>query len=107
MAMRAVGIGVIVVAWASALASEAQQVTDTRAYAQVAAVVISLVVVHAFTQLPPSWTATELLKPMERDLVAVARERSRGDAVLQAEYVAALRQLATERIRAGANLPRD
>lgn len=107
MAMRAVGIGVIVVAWASALASEAQQVTDTRAYAQVAAVVVSLIVVHALTNLPPSWTATDLLEPMERDLVAVARERSGGNAALQGEYVAALRHLATERIRAGANLPRD
>ena len=107
MAMRAVGVGLIAVAWASALASEAQQVNDTRAYAEVAAVCVSLLIVHLLTQLPPSWTVKDLLKPLDRDIVAVARERSDGDAQRQAEYVAAIRALATERIRHGANVPRD
>lgn len=107
MAMRAVGVGLIAVAWASALASEAQQVNDARAYAEVAAVCVSLLIVHLLTQLPPSWTVKDLLKPLDRDIVAVARERSGGDAQRQAEYVAAIRALATERIRHGANVPRD
>jgi hypothetical protein len=99
MALRAVGIGVIVVAWASALASEAQQVSDTRAYAEVAAAVVGLLIVHLLTRLPPSWTVTDLLKPLERDIIAVARERGQD--------VATLRTLASERIRGGANIPRD
>jgi hypothetical protein len=107
MALRAVGIGIVAVAWASALASEAQQVTDTRAYAEVGAAVVCLLIVHLFTRLPPSWTVTDLLKPLDRDIVAVARERSGGDARLQAESAAAIRALATERIRNGANVPRD
>ena len=107
MALRAVGIGIAAVAWASALASEAQQVSDTRAYAEVAAACVCLLIVHLFTHLPPSWTVSDLLKPLDRDIVAVARERSGGDAQLQAEYVAAIRALATERIRNGASVPRD
>jgi hypothetical protein len=107
VALRAVGIGVIIVAWASALASEAQQVSDTRAYVEVAAAVIGLIAVHALTHLPPSWTVTDLLKPLERDITAIARERARGDARVQMHYIGALRALATERVRGGANIPRD
>ena len=107
MALRAVGLGLIAVAWASALASEAQQVNDTRAYVEVAVACLTLLIVHLLTRLPPSWTVTELLKPLDRDIQAVARERSGGDPRRQAEYAAAIRALATARIRNGANVPRD
>jgi hypothetical protein len=107
MAARAVGVGLVAVAWASALTSEAQQISDTRAYLQVVAAVASLVVVALVTPLPPSWTGSDLLKPLERDIFAVARERADGDPVRQAEYAAAIRTLAIERIRDGANVPRD
>jgi hypothetical protein len=107
MAARAVGVGLVAVAWASALTSEAQQISDTRAYIQVAAAVASLVVVALVTPLPPSWTGSQLLKPLERDITAVARERADGDPARQAEYTAAIRRLAIERIRDGANVPRD
>ena len=107
MSMRAVGIGLIAVAWTSALASEAQQVSDTRAYAEVAAAVVSLIVVHILTRLPPSCTLKELLKPLDRDILAIARERARGDAVKQGAYVTAMHAAAAERLRGGANVPRD
>jgi hypothetical protein len=104
--MRAVFIGIVVVAWASALASEAQQITDTRAYIEVAAAITALVVVHIVTRSPPSLTLTELLKPLERDILALAREKTR-DATLQTEYASAIRAAAAKRIREGANVPRD
>ncbi|MBV9579454.1 MAG: hypothetical protein JO057_12775 [Chloroflexi bacterium] len=107
MALRAVGIGVVVVAWVSALSSEAQQGSDPRAYFEVAAVVVSVLIVQLLTQLPPSARVAELLAPMQRDITAVARERAHGDAQLQTEYATAITTLATERIRAGANIPRD
>jgi hypothetical protein len=44
---------------------------------------------------------------MERDINAVARERAGGDAQLQADYAAAISALAAERLRQGANIPRD
>jgi hypothetical protein len=97
----------LTMAWASALASEAQQVSDTRAYVEVAAAVVSLVVAHVLTRLPPSWTVTELLKPLDRDILAVARASARGDAARQTAYVATLHAVAAERVRGGANLPRD
>jgi hypothetical protein len=106
MAMRAVFLGIVVVAWASALASEAQQITDTRAYLEVAAAIAALVLVHLMTRSPPSWNATELLEPLERDILAVARERTR-DATLQREYATLIRRIAAERIRGGADIPRD
>jgi hypothetical protein len=106
-ALRAVGIGLVAVVWASALASEAQQLTDTRAYVEVAMVVATLLVVHWLTPMPPSWSAASLLEPLQRDMLAVARERAPGDPSRQADYVAAMRRLAEARIRGGANLPRD
>ncbi|HEY1297965.1 MAG TPA: hypothetical protein VGJ60_33205 [Chloroflexota bacterium] len=107
MALRAVGLGIVAVAWASALSSEAQQGSDPRAYFEVAAAVISVLVVQLLTALPPSATITDLLRPMERDINAVARERAGGDAQLQADYAAAISALAAERLRQGANIPRD
>lgn len=107
MALRAVGIGIVAVAWASALSSEAQQGSDPRAYFEVAAAVVSVLVVQILTALPPSATLTDLVRPMQRDINAVARERAGGDARLQAEYVSAITALATERLRQGANIPRD
>ena len=99
MALRAVGLGVVIVAWASALASEAQQISDTRAYVEVGAAVVGLLVVHILTRLPPSWTVTDLLERLERDMAVVARE--------YATDVSTVRALATQRVRGGANIPRD
>jgi len=107
MALRAVGVGIVVVGFASTLGSEAQQVTDVRAYGEVGAAVLALLVIHLFTAMPPSWTVTDLLKPMQRDVVAVARERANGDPARQAAYVESINALAAERIRNGSNIPRD
>jgi hypothetical protein len=107
VALRAVGIGIVAVAWASALSSEAQQGSDPRAYFEVASAVISVLVAQILTALPPSATITDLLQPMQRDISAVARERAGGDIELQAEYRAAITALATQRLREGANIPRD
>ena len=107
MAMRAVGVGLVAVLWASALTSEGQQISDTRADIQVAAAVTALLMVALLTHLPPSWTGSDVLKPLQRDIIAVARERADGDPTRQAEYAAALRELAIERIHNGANVPRD
>jgi hypothetical protein len=107
MALRAVGIGIVAVAWVSTLTSEAQQSTELRAYLEVGAAVLSVLIVQIFTQLPPSANVKQLLRPMQRDINAVARERAGGEPRLQAEYVAAISALAAERIRAGANIPRD
>jgi hypothetical protein len=107
MALRAVGVGIVAVAWASALGSEAQQSSDIRSYAEVAAIVVSVLIVQLLTWLPPSATVRDLLKPMERDIVAVARERAYGDAELLQLYIARITAMATVRIRQGANVPRD
>jgi hypothetical protein len=99
MALRAVGVGLMAVAWASALTSEAQQPTDTRAYIQLVAALVALAAVHLLTRLPPSMTVTDLIKPMERDIRVVAREHSVAESVI--------RRKVEERIRGGANIPRD
>ncbi len=107
VAVRAVGIGFIVVGWASALASEAQQTTDFRAYLEVGAAIVAVVLLQMLGPAPPSASPAGLLRPLERDIVAVARERSGGNAGATAEWAARLRELAIERLEAGANLPRD
>ena len=107
MALRAVGVGAIAVGWASALASEAQQGGDLRSYALVGSAFVAVVVVHWLTLPPPSYTVVELLRPLERDIVFVAREHAREDSERMHVLVAELVALAALRIRGGANVPRD
>jgi hypothetical protein len=107
MALRAVGIGLGAVAWASVLGSEAQQSADVRAYAQVGAAVLSVCVVQWLTALPPSANLVDLLRPLQRDVLAVARQRTGGDAERTEAVAARIIELASERIRRGANVPRD
>lgn len=107
MALRAVGIGLAAVAWASVLGSEAQQSADVRAYAQVGAAVLSVCIVQWLTALPPSAKLVDLLRPFERDVLAVARERSGGDAERMQALATRITDLAAGRIRGGANVPRD
>ena len=107
MALRAVGIGLGAVAWASVLGSEAQQSADVRAYAQVGAAVLSVCIVQWLTALPPSANLADLLRPLEREVLAVARERGGGDAERTEALATRITELAAERIRGGANVPRD
>ena len=75
-ALRAVEIGLVAVAWASALGSEAQQNADVRTAAQVAAAIVAVVISQWFTGLAPSATVVDLLQPFERDILAVARKQA-------------------------------
>ena len=104
-ALRAVGIGLVAVAWASALGSEAQQSADVRAAIQVAAAIIGVVISQWFTGLAPSATVVDLLQPFERDILAVAREQAPGDPARQKLLVARIAALAAVNIRRGANVP--
>jgi hypothetical protein len=107
MALRVVGIGLAAVAWASVLSSEAQQNADVRSLAQVVAAIVSVCVAQLFTGRPPSATIVDLVRPFERDILAVARERARGDPE-QADFLTArIATLAAVRLRRGADLPRD
>src|SRR5437868_10924377 len=76
MALRAVGIGLSAVAWASVLGSEAQQSADVRAYLQVGAAVLSVCVVQWLTALPPSANVVDVLRLFQRDILAVADRKS-------------------------------
>ena len=107
MALRAVGIGLGAVAWASVLGSEAQQPADIRAYAQVGAAIVSVCIVQWLTALPPSATVVGLLRPLERDIAAAAREQTGAEPARSELLRARIVALAAMRIRRSANLPRD
>jgi hypothetical protein len=106
-AMRASGVGLAAVAWASVLGSEAQQSETVRAYAQVAAAIVGVCVSQWFTRLPPSATTVDVLRPFERDILAAAREQARGDDERVYFLAARMAMLATVRLRRGGSLPRD
>jgi hypothetical protein len=104
-ALRAVGVGLAAVAWASALGSEAQQSADARTALQVAAAIVGVGVSQWLTGLPPSASLADVVRPFERDIRVVAREQSRGD-VHQAEVLAGrITALAAARIHGGARVP--
>ena|ERR1700687_569581 len=106
-ALRVVGIGLAAVAWASVIGSEAQQPADTRAYVQVAAAILAVVIAQWFTSLPPSATGVDLIRPFERDILAAARDRAGGDAERTRMLATRIATLAVVRIRRGGNLPSD
>jgi hypothetical protein len=104
-ALRAVGIGLAAVAWASALSSEAQQSADIRTWVQVVAAIIGVCIAQWFMGLPPSATVVDLLKPFERDILTVARDQARGDTTRMEFLFARIALLAAVRIRRGGNVP--
>ena len=106
-ALRVVGIGLATVAWASVIGSEAQQSADTRAYAQVAAAIVAVLVAQWFTGLPPSATGVNLIRSFERDILAAARDRAGGDVERMRMLTARIAMLAVVRLRRGGNLPSD
>jgi hypothetical protein len=106
-ALRVVGIGLATVAWASVIGSEAQQNADTRAYAQVVAAIVAVVVAQWFTRLPPSATGVDLIRPFERDILAAARDRAGGDVERTHLLAARIAMLAVVRLRRGGTLPSD
>jgi hypothetical protein len=107
VALRAAGIGLASVAWASALASEAQQSSEVRSLALIASAIVGVAICQWFTELPPSATIVGLLRPFERDLITIARERSDGDAERMQMLVTRMATLAAVRIRRGGSVPHD
>ena len=108
-ALRVVGIGLAAVAWASVIGSEAQQTAtaDTRAYAQVVAAIVAVLIAQWFTGLPPSASAVDLIRPLERDILAAARDRAGGDTERMKMLAARIATLAVVRLRRGGELPAD
>jgi hypothetical protein len=106
VAMRAAGIGLAAVTWASVLVSQSQQNADVRAFALVASSIVSVAICQWFTELPPSATIVGLLRPFERDIISAARERAGGDPERLELLVTRIVTLAAVRIRRGGNPPR-
>ncbi len=106
-ALRVVGIGLAAVAWASVIGSEAQQSADTRAFLQVAAAVVAVLVAGWFTGSPPSATGVDLIRSFERDILAAARDRTGGDVERMRMLAGRIAVLAVVRLRRGGNLPSD
>src|ERR1700738_4451365 len=77
--LRVVGVTLGVVAWVSVVGAEMQQSSDVRTVALVGAAIVSVLIVQAFTGLPPSARVAAVVRSFDRDLVTVARERARGD----------------------------
>ena len=91
------------------IGSEAQQTAsaDTRAYGQVAAAIVAVVVAQWFNGLPPSANPVDLIRPFERDILAAARDVAGADMERTQMLAARIAMLAVVRIRRGGELPRD
>jgi len=103
-ALRAVGLGLVAVAWASALGSEAQQSADVRSALQVAAAIVGVCISQWLSGSPPSSSVADVLRPLEREIRAVAREQARGNPERTQVLVAHIGSLALVRIRGGARI---
>lgn len=106
-ALRSVGVGLATAAWVSVLTAHVQLPADARTYAGIGASLFAAALTHLFFgSQPPSMTVVDLLKPMERDMLAVARERSADPEDVQF-VAAALAARAAADIRHGRRVPRD
>jgi hypothetical protein len=80
---------------------------DVRTVSQVAAAIVGVVISQWFTRLPPSASAADALRPLEKDILAVAREQAHGDPERMRLMTARIMMLAVVRLRRGGNLPGD
>jgi hypothetical protein len=107
-ALRSVGVGLATAAWTSVLSAHVQLPTDVRTYAGIGLSLFAAAVTHViFGARPPSMTVVELLQPLERDILAVARERAGGDAETIRFLAATVAAHAAVGVRQGGRLPRD
>jgi hypothetical protein len=107
-ALRSVGVGLATAAWVSVLTAHIQLPTDARTYAGIGASLLAAAATHLlFGTRPPSMTVVDLLQPLERDILAVAREHADGDAETIRFIAATLAVRAAADIRHGRRLPRD
>jgi len=107
LALRAVGVGLAAVTWVSFLTLHVQSPTNTRAYFMLAATLIGVFVVQLLGGLPPSVTVVDLLQPLERDVLAVAREKARGDSEAVHFLAARIATHAAVAVRNGNGVPKD
>jgi hypothetical protein len=107
-ALRSVGVGLATAAWTSVLSAHLQLPTDVRTYAGIGLSLFAAAATHVFFGArPPSMTVVELLQPLERDILAVARERAGGDGEAVRFLAARVAAQAAVGVRQGARLPRD
>jgi hypothetical protein len=107
-ALRSVGVGLATAAWTSVLSAHVQLPTDVRTYAGIGLSLFAAAATHLlFGARPPSMTVVELLQPMERDILAVARERAGADPEIVRFLAASVAAHAAAAIRQGVRMPRD
>lgn len=107
-ALRAVGVGLATAAWVSLLTAHIQLPTDARTYAGIGASLVATALTQIlFGNRPPSMTVVDLLQPIERDILAVARERAAGDPEELRFVAAQVVAQAAVGIRHNRPLPRD
>ncbi len=107
MALRGVGSGIVALAWTSVFATAAGFSGEQRTYVLMGICVAVTLVAHGFGGLPPSFTLVGLLRSLEKDLVAAARERSGGDPRAFQELVARIAAHAAARVGQGVDVPGD
>lgn len=107
-ALRSVGVGLATAAWTSVLSAHVQLPTDVRTYAGIGLSLFAAALTHiVFGARPPSMTVVELLKPLERDILAVARERAGGDPETVRFLAATVAAHAAAAVRQGVRVPTD
>jgi hypothetical protein len=107
-ALRGVGVALAAVLWASMLSLHLQwPAANQRVYLLLGAVVLGTVVMHFFSGLPPSAKVVDLLEPLERDLLAAARERAAGDPEKVYFLAARLATHAAVSVAHGTSVPKD
>lgn len=106
-ALKSVGVGLATAAWVSVLTAHLQLPADWRTYAGIGCSLLATAVAQVFLGRPPSMDLVAVLRPLERDLLAVARELSQGDREAAQVVASKIAMHATTELQRNGTVPRD
>ncbi len=106
-AMRSVWLGLVTVAWVSIFTAASGLPGETRTSLLVLAALVGVLAPQVLSGLPPSIAVDGLLRQLEKDILAAARERAGGDLDAANTLAGKIAAEVADRIREGRNLPSD
>lgn len=106
-AARAVGLGLVALAWTAVFLSQLK-VVGTDRYAVLLAVTLAAVAIsQLLARRPPSLAVVDMIDPLDKEMRAAARELAKSDRQAQQRIVEQLRTYATRYVAEHGALPRD
>ena len=104
---RAVGLGLVALAWTAVFLSQLRVVGRDRVIVLLAVMLLTVAISQLLARRPPSLTVVDMLSPLDKEMLSVAREQAKSDRAAQQRIVHYLRGYAMQYFAQRGALPRD